>query len=339
MTMKKLFLTTVFLSVFFTATAQENIEDLLAAGIDDAKRYAHGYLSPAFDGALYSITGGWFNSAETREPFRFSLSIIGSASLIKEKNKYFTLNTSEYAYLQFQDGSASKEVATLFGDHPQPVVAYVEVDDGMGGTAQVDITLPTGIAAGEINMIPTAFLQAGMGLFMGTEVKLRFVPQLNYEGAKLNFYGVGVQHEFTKWLVPEDRRKLSVAGLIAYTHLDGSYDFTDTQVVAGSEQRFETDLNTWLFQLIASTKISMIHLYGGMGYSEGTSQTALKGTYEISEGVLAGESITDPYALETRITGLHGTVGANVKLGVISINADYTIANFDHISAGLNFIF
>ena len=126
-------------------------------------------------------------------------------------------------------------------------------------------------------MIPTAFLQGSMGLFLGTEVKLRLVPPIDYEGAKLNFYGVGIQHEFTKWLVPEDRRKISVAGLISYTHLDGSYDFTDTAIVAGSDQQFKTDLNTWLFQLIASTKIAILNLYGGVGYSEGTSRTDLKG--------------------------------------------------------------
>lgn len=337
--MKKFFLTTVLLSVFFTATAQENIEDLLAAGLNDAERYARGYLSPAFDGALYSITGGWFNSAETRKPFRFSLSIIGSGSIVKDERKTFLVNTSEYEYLQFQDGSSSKNVATLFGDHPEPVIAYVEVDDGMGGTAQVDITLPTGIAAADINMVPSAFLQGSMGLFLGTEVKVRLVPPIAYEGAKLNFYGMGVQHEFTKWLVPEENRKLSVAGLIAYTHLDGTYDFTDTAIVAGSNQRFNTDLNTWLFQLIASTKISLLQLYGGIGYSKGTSKTHLEGTYMINEGVLAGQTIEDPYSLETDITGMRGTFGANIKLGVLSINADYTIAEFDNLAVGLNFIF
>jgi hypothetical protein len=337
--MKKIFFATLALTMCIAASAQENIDELLAAGINDAKRYVSGYLSPAFDGALYSITGGWFNSAETREPFRFGLSIIGSGAIVKDKRKSFLLDTSEYEYLQFQDGSASKNVATLFGNHTDDVVAFVEVDDGMGGTAQVEITLPTGIASTDINIVPSIFIQGSMGLFLGTEVKARFVPPIDYEGAALNLYGLGIQHEFTKWLVPEDRRSVSVSGLIAYTHLDGSYDFTDTAIVAGSDQRFETDLNTWLFQLIASTKITIVNLYGGVGYSEGTSKTDLKGTYMINEGVLAGQSIVDPYSLETNITGIRGTIGASIKLGVVSLNADYTIAEFDNISAGLNFIF
>lgn len=337
--MKKLIFTTALFAVFFTATAQENIEDLLAAGIDDAQRYSEGYLSPAMDGVLYSITSGWFNSAETRKPFRFGFSIIGSGAIVKDERKFFTVNTADYTHLQFQDGSTSRDVATLFGDHEAPIIAFVEVDDGMGGTAQVDITLPTGIATGDISIIPTAFLQASMGLPLGTEVKLRFVPPVNYAGARLNFYGVGIQHEITKWLIPEEKRKVSVAGLIAYTHLDGSYDFTDTAIVAGSDQQFNTDLNTWLFQLIASTKIAMVHLYGGVGYSEGTSKTGLTGTYMINQGVLAGQNIQDPYTLETSISGMRGTFGANLKLGIFSVNADYTIAEFDNLTVGLNFAF
>ncbi len=337
--MKKLFLTTLLSAIFFTATAQENIDEILAAGVEDAERYALGYLTPAFEGALYSITGGWFNSAKTKKMFRTEFSIVGSGAIVKDESKSFRVNTSEYTHLQFQDGSTSKDVATLFGDHPDPIIAFVEVDDGMGGMAQVEITLPTGIASADINIIPSAFIQASMGLIFGTEIKARFVPPIDYEGAKLNFYGVGIQHEFTKWLVPEEKRSVSVSGLIAYTHLDASYDFTDTAIVAGSDQRFETDMNTWLFQLIASTKIALVNLYGGVGYSTGTSNTGLLGEYMINEGVLAGEIIMDPYSIETSISGMRGTVGANLNLGVFGVHADYTIAKFDNISVGLNFTF
>ena len=337
--MKKFFLVSLLSVVFFTAKAQESIDELLAAGVEDAERYAVGYLTPAFDGALYSITGGWFNSARTKKLFKVEFSVIGNASIVKDESRSFRLDTSEYEYLRFQDGSTSKEVATLFGNHEEDIIAFVEVDDGMGGTAQVEITLPTGIAASDINIIPSAFIQASMGLILGTEIKARFVPSIDYEGARLNFYGVGLQHEFTKWLIPEEKRKISVSGLIAYTHLDASYDFTDTAIVGGSNQRFETDMNTWLFQLIASTKIALVDLYGGFGYSEGTSNTGLRGEYTINEGILAGETLTDPYSIETKTSGMRGTVGANLNLGIFSINADYTIAEFDNLSVGLNLKF
>lgn len=338
--MKKSLLSLLFLANMGSLCAQEGINELLAAGVEDAERYGASYLSPALNGALYSLTGGWFNTAATKDKMRFELSVIGSGALIQDKNKYFTLNTSDYTYLQFQDGSTSKSVATVFGYNQQDIIAVVEVDDGMGGTEQVEITLPNGFGSDEIGVIPSAFIQGTLGLFLGTEVKARFFPPVNYEGAKVSLYGLGVQHEITKWLVPESKRSISLSGLIAYTRFNASYDFTDTAIVAGSDQQVSTGLNTWLFQLIASKKfLSILTLYGGLGYAEGHSQTDLKGNYTINEGVLAGQSISDPYSLETTTSGLRGTLGANLKIGVLSVNADYTLTEFDTLSLGLNFSF
>lgn len=337
--MKKLVCSLSFLILSFIASAQESIDNLLAAGVNDAERYANSYLSPATNGALYSLTGGWFNNGAAKDKMHFELSIVGNAALIQEKNKYFTLNTADYEFLQFQDGSPSKSIATVFGHHENDIIGVVEVDDGMGGTEQVEIILPTGFGSKETGYIPSVFIQGSLGLFLGTEIKARFFPPVDYEGAKVGLYGIGVQHEFTKWLVPESKRSLSVSGLIAYTRLNASYDFTDTAIVAGTDQRFETAMNTWLFQLIASKKISILSLYGGIGYGEGHSQTDLKGTYMVNEGVLAGESVIDPFSMETTISGLRGTLGANVKIGVLSINADYTLAEFDTVALGLNFSF
>ncbi len=34
-------------------------------------------------------------------------------------------------------------------------------------------------------MLPTAFIQAGLGLFKGTEIKARFVPKINTDDVTL----------------------------------------------------------------------------------------------------------------------------------------------------------
>jgi hypothetical protein len=57
--------------------------------------------------------------------------------------------------------------------------------------------------------------------------------------------------------------------LIANTHLDGSYDFTDSSLVEGDNQQFETKLNTLLFQILVGTKLKIINFYGGLGYITG----------------------------------------------------------------------
>ena len=152
-------------------------------------------------------------------------------------------------------------------------------------------------------------------------------------------YGFGIQQEFTSWLPAEKIWPVAISGLLAYTHLDASYDFTETNVVEGDEQRVETDINTILAQLVVSTRLKIINFYAGLGYISGKSTTDLLGTYRVTDGVIFSEDIIDPFSVEEKVSGIRATVGANLKLGFFGINADYSIAEFDSASVGLNFSF
>src|SRR5690606_2587429 len=132
---------------------------------------------------------------------------------------------------------------------------------------------------------------------------------------------------------------VAISGLIAYTHLDGSYDFTDSNLVEASNQPVQTDINTLLFELIASTIFKVLNAYGAIGYLSGTSQTDSLGTYVVTDASLYSESIVDPCALEEKLNGIRTTMGANVELGFFSLNVDYTFAEFNSASSGLNLSF
>jgi hypothetical protein len=101
----------------------------------------------------------------------------------------------------------------------------------------------------------------------------------------------------------------------------------------------QTDINTFLFELIASTNFKVLNAYGAIGYLSGKSQTDLLGTYVVTDGLLYSESIVDPFSIEEKVNGIRTTLGANVKLGFFSLNVDYTFAEFNSASLGLNFSF
>ena len=85
--MKKL-LTVISLILFSQSNiAQQNLNDLLAAGVNDAKTFSESYLLPATNGLAYGISSGWFNNAKTPKKYSFELSIIGNTSFIKDENK------------------------------------------------------------------------------------------------------------------------------------------------------------------------------------------------------------------------------------------------------------
>jgi len=119
--------------------------------------------------------------------------------------------------------------------------------------------------------------------------------------------------------------------------LDGSYSLDDSSGIDGENQRLENDTNTWLLQLIASTKLPVINFYGGIGYLKGKSESDLLGTYR-STGLIPFE-YTDPFSVSSEISSVRGTLGTKLKLGFFRLNAEYHLAEFNAFSIGINFGF
>ncbi|WP_417854511.1 DUF6588 family protein [Xanthomarina gelatinilytica] len=325
--------------IVFPVQSQDNIDDLLAAGVNDAKRFSQDYLAPATEGLAYGINNGWFNHAKGQKQFGFEIGLIANTSFINDDKKTFEMRASDYENIRFLDNSTSKNVATALGHNDPDITVVITYDDPIFGNQETELTLPTGIGSTGVNIIPAAFLQAAFSPFRGTQIKARYFPKIETEDVKTGLYGVGIQQEFTAWLPRDKFFPVAISGLIAYTHLDGSYDFTDSNLVEGSNQQVQTDINTFLFELIASTNFKVLNAYGAIGYLSGKSQTDLLGTYVVTDGLLYSESIVDPFSIEENINGIRTTLGANVKLGFFSLNVDYTFAEFNSASLGLNFSF
>lgn len=337
--MKNLSLFALLIMAMYTTNAQENIDELLAAGVKDAKTFTTSYIAPASEGLAFGINNGWFNKATTSKRFKLKFSILANGSFIKDEKKSFVMNVSDYENIRFSDNSPSKTVATSLGHNDPDISVFVTYDDPIFGEQEVEVTLPTGIGATNINLIPTAYLQASFSPFKGTEIKGRFFPKVNTDDANIGLYGIGLQQEFTSWLPAEKVIPIAVSGVVAYTRLNGSYDFTDTGVVDGENQQIETIVNTMLYQLVVGTKFNIVNFYGGLGYVNGKSTTNLLGTYRVSNGVVFAEEIEDPFSIKQNVKGIRTTLGANLQLGFFALNADYTFAEFNSASLGINFSF
>lgn len=335
---KVVLLVTVFCTVTI-ARAQENINDLLAAGIADAERFTADYIAPASEGLAYGINNGWFNNAKAPRRFKVELSLVANVGFIADNKKSFQLNVADYENIRFEDGSMSKSVATALGHNETDIRIIITYDDPIFGNQETELILPTGIGSENINIIPTAFLQGSFSPFKGTQVKARYFPKVDTQDAEVGLYGFGLQQEFTSWLPGDKIFPVAISGLIAYTNLDASYDFTDAEFVDGDNQKIETNVNTWLFQLIAGTKLKVINFYGGIGYITGNSTTDLLGTYRVTDGLLFSEEINDPFSIEQDISGVRATLGANLKLGLFGLSADYSFAEFNSATIAFNFSF
>ncbi len=335
---KYLFLVALYLSPFVSG-AQNDFDALLAAGVDDAQRFANDYLAPGTDGLMYSMNANWFNSAQAKPLGGFEISVIAGAATVKNENKYFSLDVSEYQNIQFAQGNSVQQVATALGENNPDKQVVITYADPIFGNQTVQITLPNGLASENINMLPTAYLQAAVGLFKGTEIKARFVPKIKTNDVAVSLYGAAIQHEFTKWLPADKLLPVAVSGLVAYSKLDGLYNFTSSSGIIGENQRVENDTETWLFQFIGSTTLPVINFYGGIGYLKGTSDSDILGTYRVTNGTLTTTDLVDPFSVSSEISGIRGTLGTKLKLGFFRLNAEYHIAEFNAFSLGINFGF
>lgn len=329
----------LFCFVATVSKAQSDIDALLAAGIDDAERFANDYLAPGTNGLMHSMNANWFNTADAKPFGGFELSVIVNAASVNDDNKKFNLNVADYNNISFTDSSPSKMVASILGENDPAIFIEVEYDDPIFGNQTETLELPTGIGDGAANLLPTAFLQGALGLGQGIEVKARFVPKFENDDVSLSMYGAGLQVEFTKWLPADKVLPIALSGLVAYTHLDGSYDLTESSGIQGENQRIENETNTWLFQLIASTKLPVINFYGGLGYIKGKSESDLLGTYRVTDGVFTSEDIIDPFSVSSEVASVRGTIGTKLKLGFFRLNAEYHLSEFNAFSVGVNFGF
>lgn len=325
--------------------AQSNANEIFAAGLDDARRFTNDYMAPVSEASIYSISGSWFNSAEAKSLGAFEIGVVGNFTMFgnKEDKKSFLLDTSEYENLQFVSGPSAQQVATALGDR-EGIRVFVEAEVAPGVTSREEFTLPTGLSGGGINFIPSGFLQGSVGFLKGTEFKARFLPRITTDEVSLGLYGAAIQNELTRIIPGGNLLPVNISTLVGYTHLDGSYDFTRTSIIDGSDQRIEVDINTWNIQTIVSTKLPVINFYSSVGYVKGTSVTQVLGTYTVTSGPFQ-ESYVDPMSeadgtqLEKGANGMVASAGARLKLGFFRLHADYSIGAFNNLSVGMNFGF
>ena len=325
----------LFFCLCLKGHSQNIVNELLAAGVTDTQRFAESYIAPATEGFLYGVNNGWFNNAKPLGRFKFEISIVGNISFVKAENKYFNMLASDFENIRFSDNSPSKIIPTVFGASSNESV-ILTYDDVIFGGQEIEVELPGGIGTSESSFIPASFLQLAFSPLKGTEIKARLIPKLNYYDAKLNAYGFGIQQDLISWLPLKKVFPLAVSVVIAYTHLDGSYDFPDSEFVKGDNQQMITGLDTMVYQLVMGTKLKIINFYVSIGVLEGKTTTELSGDYTIVSHGISSNLISNPINISNKYSGMRSTFGACFKFGLLGINADYTIAKYNSANLGIN---
>lgn len=320
----------------FTSTfAQDDLGDLLKGSVTDASLLLEGYIAPAMKTIGSGLNQGWYNTAKPHATLGIDLTISTSLMYITNSDKFYLVDNARLQEIKLvaYDGNqnidintGSANVPTIFGPDKTPTYRVLETEAEVTGPGGIDLKDALKIA----DAMPVPMYQLGVGLPKGFDVKLRFAPTVTLGDFKFNLLGVGLLHDIGQHLPVVKALPVDLALFAGYTRMTAEQGLSGTTV--GQNQRGELVFNSTTIQALVSKKISVLTFYGGVGYNMATSSIAMKGTYDL-DGDDQAES-TDPVNLNFSTSGFRATGGLRLKLAVFTLHADYTLADYNALSAG-----
>lgn len=333
------------LSSIFSMNAQDGFENILLAEVTDAQKLLQAYFAPGMEGFINSMNNGWAHTAKVHKPFGFDLTIGVSGSMIPSERETFNI-----AALGLVSVTSTSTTAPTFGgaDIKTPMTVNTTIN---GQNVTANFTTPGGVKNDlPMNAVPAPVVQFTFGLPWKMDAMVRMVPKINIgeDDGSVNMLGLGLKKEITSWFGPMEKTPLHVALLAAYTTMDVDYAIADSNDLNFTVQNAATsfDLRAFTVQAIASLNFPIINLYGGFGYNSGTASYGMSGTFtgRYDTGLPApNDTVTQalaiPPSLDFSSNGFRTTVGARLSLGFFKIFADYTLQEFNSLTAGVAFSF
>lgn len=366
---RKSFFAFLFSFSVITSFAQIGNIDFLEGGIADGTKLFEAYLSPWANAFGASLNGGWYNTAKPHKLGGFDVTFSVSTTIVPTSAKSFDLSEIDFENLTLASG-ADKEAPSIAGENKDgPTLEYILSDHPTYG----DITIasfktPPGSNWGAI---PLPMIQAGLGLPLGTDVTVRFIPKIKIPviDTKVNMLGVGVKHSILQYFPGEKLMPIDLTLQGGYTKLEVSVPI-ELQPDASISHFNNYDINTdfedqevnmkvtaYSVNLLISKKLPMVTFYSGAGYSKTQTVIDVAGNYAMPT-FDAAYSIQAPYSLLSpgpvyideevkqvptidikNHSGLRLNAGVRFTLGVITIHGDYTKANYSVITGGLGISF
>jgi hypothetical protein len=328
------------------------VGNLLAAGAQDAELLLKPYITPAVNGFGAALGGGWYNTPKPHSLGGFDLTFTTNIGIVPTKYESFLLDDSPLTNLKLHDPllNESPTIAGAKEDGAQMDYKYEEY-------SMPAFNMPKGL---NTNYVPAPMVQVGIGLIKGTEVMVRFMPNIKYKGNELGLWGLGGKHDIKQWIPGLNKLPvLELSVMYGYTKLHTMVDINvePGDINAGSlpganSSAWDNQLMTLTTQsqtanLIVGANLPVVCFYGGVGFVVTKTNLKLEGDYpavEIQESIPTVVALVDPINMQIKnqdggITKPRFNAGVRFKLAVITIHFDYSWANYSVVTAGLGISF
>jgi hypothetical protein len=340
--------------ILFPASLFAQFEEVefLRAGPVDGMKILEAYITPWANAFGASLNGSWYNTAK---PHKFSgFDITAGVNFGYVPSTATTFDVTRIGLTTFTGTGMAPTVSGPAVDGP------LITGPTVGAVTLASFHSPPG-TNWDVMMAPT--LQVGIGLPLGTELKIRYMPKIPVKGIDISNWGIGLVHSIMQYfsgtkLLPFD---VSLFGgfnkLVTDIPILLLPDYTKPQNYTAAystdswkNQNISIDVGVMNFAVIGSLNLPVLTVYGGLGYSQTKMNIDVTGNFplpRINTSVSptqpvyedAGVLINFPSSEIKNFSGLRANIGVRIKLGVITFFGDYTRSNYNVVSAGAGISF
>lgn len=316
--------------------AQDDVDQFLNESVADAEKLMKAYLDPFMKSVSLGLNQGWYNTAKPHKIAGFDITVTINAMAIPADEMFYDVNKLNLEKLALDptspDYSADAANApTIFGPERAPIFRVKDepLTPTFEGPAGIDLEKNL-----KMNRVPVPIAHFAFGLPKGTELKFRYVPKLDLgDQSQFNLIGVGVLHDVKQWIPGIKTLPFDLSAFAGYTKLRLESQFDDEPNTEDAHGVFEMSAIT--VQGLISKKISVLTVYGGLGYNMANSSIDMLGKYDINDdGDFNDTREVDPLKLEFAASGPRMTAGFRLKLAVITLHADYTLQKYNTLTVG-----
>lgn len=338
--MRKIYLIVLLIgAISSNAVAQDlDIDNLLEGGVDNANALLGDYLEPAFAGFGYALNAGWYNTGKTHK--LLGIDITAGVNLAQVPNsanfsRFDPSNYNDVALGRPDNYNTNPDAAALFDDGRLPTLfgPHLSPDDmpylvfNASSESPTRVTAPQGSGIDEVLpfvAVPAPYIQVGIGLIKNTDLKIRLMPEQDFDGNSIKMFGVGVMHDVKQWIPGIKNLPFDLSAFFAYNSLETVANINED---AGQSAVFNVTGTT--LQGIISKKLAILTVYGGLGFTTSKTEFKMIGTYDqIPDN-------PDPINITSNNGGARANIGARIKLLILTFHAEYAFQEYNTLTAGV----
>lgn len=335
-------------ALLLPAAAMAQLTDIgsfLKAGKEDATLLTREYLKPFPTGFGTGLNAGWSETAAPKKTLGFSLQIRPSVAMVPSSDQEFDISKLDLSRMRLADGEnpISPTIAGSKSGGPEMII-----EDGDGNRIS-SFNMPGGTG---VNFVPAPVVQAGLGLIKGTDITLRYLPETEIgDYGDFSIIGGAVKHELTQWLPGNKLIPVDISVMVGFNQIDiagnldvkpdlGSTPADPTEPGDFRDQVVETTTNTMVINALVGKNLPFISVYAGAGYQKATFDLDVKGDYPVELPFNRYEVVRNPvsFSIDSESTA-HLLGGFRIKLGVLAIYGEATLANYFTANAGVGISF